>query len=96
MDTDDLFEMTGNDRELEVLSGAALATVLDGTGDIAAWAALSTMTALFAANRTVTARLSCGISSRTASGSRSTPASIVASASSSQGMTGNPSVHPCA
>jgi hypothetical protein len=48
---DDLFEMSNNDRELEVLSGAALATVLDGSGDIAAWAALSTTTALFAGAR---------------------------------------------
>jgi hypothetical protein len=48
---DDLFEMSGNDRELEVLSGAVLATVLDGGGDIAAWAALSTTTALFAGAR---------------------------------------------
>lgn len=48
---DDLFEMANNDRELQVLSGAALATVLDGTGDIAAWAALSTTTALFAGAR---------------------------------------------
>lgn len=48
---DDMFEMSGNDRELEVLSGAALATLLDGTTDISAWAALSTMTALFAGVR---------------------------------------------
>jgi len=47
-DADDLFEMSNNDRELEILSGTTLATVLDGGGDIAAWAALSTSTALFA------------------------------------------------
>lgn len=48
---DDLFEMSNNDRELEVLSAAALATVLDGIEDVAAWAALSTSTALFAGAR---------------------------------------------
>jgi hypothetical protein len=49
---DDLFEMLGNDREIEILSGAALATVLDGNDDMAAWAALSTSTALLTGART--------------------------------------------
>jgi hypothetical protein len=48
---DDLFEMSGNDRELEILCGAALATVLDGAGDAAAEAALATTVAFFAEAR---------------------------------------------
>src|SRR4051794_22593283 len=44
-EVDDLFEMSGNDRELEILCGAALATILDGTGDAAAQAALATTVA---------------------------------------------------
>ncbi|WP_368508190.1 GTPase-associated system all-helical protein GASH [Bradyrhizobium lupini] len=48
---DDLFEMSNNDRELEVLCGAALATVLEGTDDVAAKAALATSIALFAGVR---------------------------------------------
>jgi hypothetical protein len=48
---DDLFEMSGNDRELEILCGAALATVLDGAGDAAAQAALATSVAFFAGAR---------------------------------------------
>ncbi|QQO19095.1 hypothetical protein JJB98_03790 [Bradyrhizobium diazoefficiens] len=48
---DDLFEMSGNDRELEVLCGAGLATVLEGNGDVAAQAALATSVALFAGAR---------------------------------------------
>ena len=50
-DADDLFEMSGNDRELEVLCGAGLATVLEGTDDVAAQAALATSVALFAGAR---------------------------------------------
>ena len=45
---DDLFEMSGNDRELEILCGVALATVLEGAGDAAAHAALATTVAFFA------------------------------------------------
>jgi hypothetical protein len=48
---DDLFEMSGNDRELEILCGAGLATVLEGSGDVAAQAALATSVALFAGAR---------------------------------------------
>jgi len=48
---DDLFEMSGNDRELEILCGTALATVLDGTGDVAAQAALMTSVGFFAGAR---------------------------------------------
>jgi hypothetical protein len=48
---DDLFEMSGNDRELEILCGAGLATVLEGTGEVAAQAALATSVALFAGAR---------------------------------------------
>jgi hypothetical protein len=42
---DDLFDMEGNDRELEILSGAALATLFGNDGDVAARAALATTTA---------------------------------------------------
>jgi len=42
---DDLFDMEGNDRELEVLSGAALATLFDDNSDSSARAALATTTA---------------------------------------------------
>lgn len=48
---DDLFEMSNNDREIEVLCGAALATVLEKADDIAAQAALATSTTLFAGAR---------------------------------------------
>lgn len=48
---DDLFEMSGNDRELEILCGAALASVMDGTGDVAAQAALVTSVSFFAGAR---------------------------------------------
>lgn len=44
-DADDLFDMEKNDRELEILCGSALATLLDLDGDPAALAALSTTTA---------------------------------------------------
>jgi GTPase-associated system-like protein len=44
-DADDLFEMHGNDRELEVLSGAALAVLFAKGGDDAATAALAATTA---------------------------------------------------
>jgi GTPase-associated system helical domain len=42
---DDLFEMEGNDRELEVLSAAALATLYDSDNDASAHAALTATTA---------------------------------------------------
>ena len=44
-DADDLFEMHGNDRELEVLSGAVLAVLFEKGGDNAATAALAVTTA---------------------------------------------------
>jgi hypothetical protein len=44
-DVDDLFDMEGNDRELEILCGSALATLFETDGDMAALAALSTTTA---------------------------------------------------
>jgi hypothetical protein len=50
-EADDLFEMLGNDRELEILCGTALATILDGAGDAAAQAALATTVAFFAGAR---------------------------------------------
>jgi hypothetical protein len=40
-DADDLFEMSGNDRELEILCGAALAVLLERTDDMGATAALA-------------------------------------------------------
>ena len=49
--TDDLFEMSGNDREVEILCGTALATVLDDTSDVAARAALMTSVGFFAGVR---------------------------------------------
>ncbi len=49
--TDDLFEMSGNDRELEILCGTALATVLNGTTEVAARAALMTSVGFFAGAR---------------------------------------------
>lgn len=48
---DDLFEMSGNDRELEILCGTALVQVLDGTSDVAARAALMTSIGFFAEAR---------------------------------------------
>ena len=48
---DDLFEMSDNDRELEILCGTGLATVLDSTGDVAALAALMTSVGFFAGAR---------------------------------------------
>ena len=44
-DVDDLFDMEGNDRELEILCGSALATLFENDSDAAALAALSTTTA---------------------------------------------------
>jgi GTPase-associated system helical domain len=44
-DIDDLFDMEGNDRELEILCGSVLATLFETDGDMAALAALSTTTA---------------------------------------------------
>ena len=40
-DADDFFEMSGNDRELEILSGATLAVLLERTDDTAAFTALA-------------------------------------------------------
>jgi GTPase-associated system helical domain len=48
---DDLFDMSDNDRELEILCGATLATVLDGAGDAAGRAALATSVAFFSGAR---------------------------------------------
>ena len=48
---DDLFEMSGNNRELGILCGTALAMVLDGTSDVAALAALMTSVGFFAGAR---------------------------------------------
>jgi GTPase-associated system helical domain len=48
---DDLFQMSDNDRELQVLSGAALATLLDGSGSIAARTALMTSVSFFSGAR---------------------------------------------
>ena len=44
-DVDDLFDMEGNDRELEILCGSALAALFETDGDTAALAALSMSTA---------------------------------------------------
>ncbi|MCK1418136.1 MULTISPECIES: GTPase-associated system all-helical protein GASH [unclassified Bradyrhizobium] len=51
---DDLFDMADNDRELEILCGAALATILDGDGDIAVEASLKTSGAFFVGSRKAT------------------------------------------
>jgi hypothetical protein len=48
---DDLFEMSGNDRELEILCGTALAAILDATSDVAAQTALMTSVGFFAGAR---------------------------------------------
>jgi hypothetical protein len=48
---DDLFEMSGNDRELEILCGTALAMVLGDTTDVASQAALMTSVSFFAGAR---------------------------------------------
>ncbi|MCP2209674.1 GTPase-associated system all-helical protein GASH [Bradyrhizobium diazoefficiens] len=48
---DDLFEMSNNDGELEVLCGAVLATLLERNDDVSAQAALATSIALFAGAR---------------------------------------------
>jgi len=48
---DDLFDMADNDRELEILCGTALTTILDGNGDTAAEAALKTSVAFFGGAR---------------------------------------------
>ena len=44
-DADDLFDMQGNDRELEILCGAALAVLFEKNADISAIAALAVTTA---------------------------------------------------
>jgi len=50
---DDMFDGGDNDREMEILSGAALATLLDDDTDIAAHAALSLSVAMFSGARTL-------------------------------------------
>lgn len=50
-DADDLFEMSGNDRELEILSGATLAVLFERGGDFAASAALGVTTSSFGGAR---------------------------------------------
>lgn len=42
---DDLFDMTGNDREVEILCGCILAVLLEGNGRLPPWAALAISTA---------------------------------------------------
>jgi limonene-1,2-epoxide hydrolase len=44
-DADDLFDMNGNDREMEVLCGAGLAVLIERNDDLAASGALSVTTA---------------------------------------------------
>jgi hypothetical protein len=63
---DDLFDMTDNDRELEILCGAALATILDGNGDTAAEAALKTSVAFFGGARKATFPLNLAASAEAA------------------------------
>jgi len=41
---DDLFDMEGNDRELEVLSGSVLAVLLEASNDLSAWTAIAVTT----------------------------------------------------
>jgi hypothetical protein len=50
-DADDLFDMGGNDRELEILSGATLAVLFEKGNDLAARAALKVTTAAFGGAR---------------------------------------------
>ena len=52
-DADDTFEMTGNDREMQVLAGASLAVLMhsDNDPDVAAAAALATTTTTFGGAR---------------------------------------------
>src|SRR5580658_21425 len=38
---DDLFDMEGNDRELEVLSGSVIAVLLEASNDLSAWTAIA-------------------------------------------------------
>jgi hypothetical protein len=52
-DADDLYDMRGNDRELEVLSGAALAVLFEKGQDDAAIAALAVTTAALGGARQV-------------------------------------------
>lgn len=49
---DDLFDMDGNNRELEILCGTALATLFESDGDTVARAALATTTAAYLGART--------------------------------------------
>lgn len=52
-DADDLFNMRDNERELEVLCGAALSTFFKRNSDLAATAALAVSTAAFSGARTL-------------------------------------------
>jgi hypothetical protein len=50
-DADDLFDMGGNDRELEILCGSVLAVLLDSDNALAAWSALATTTSFLDGHR---------------------------------------------
>jgi hypothetical protein len=50
---DDLFDMQGNDRELEILCGSALAELIEGSDDVASACALSITTTFLGGSRTV-------------------------------------------
>lgn len=50
-DTDDLFDMAGNDREVEILCGSILAVLIEGNGSLAAPAALSITTSALNGSR---------------------------------------------
>jgi hypothetical protein len=52
-DADDLFDMDGNDREIEVLSGSILAVALERSDDLSAWTAIAITTSAFNGNRTL-------------------------------------------
>jgi hypothetical protein len=49
---DDLFDMQGNDREVELLAGSVLAVLLEGTGQLSPWAALAITTSALNGTRT--------------------------------------------
>jgi hypothetical protein len=52
-DADDLFDMDGNDREIEVLSGSILAVLLEKNDDLSAWTAIAITTSTLNGNRTL-------------------------------------------
>jgi hypothetical protein len=63
---DDLFDMQGNDRELEILCGIILAALLETSGRLPSWAALAVTTSALSGKRTTQLPIDLGASAENA------------------------------